>query len=118
MTYHKTIFNKVPSEAKKGSQDSSNQLNNGMKTYAKICNFEIALLVNHDKIKNDVLYINNSSSKVAITIQKTLTFYDFRDRYNYFMLKSAPPTPELFEQKRTLTIRANAFSTDFCSTSI
>lgn len=108
----------MPSEAKKGSKDSSNQLNNGMKTYVKIYNFEIVLLVNHDKIKNDVLYINNSSSKVAITLQKTLAFYDFRDRYNYFMLKSAPPTPERFEQKRTLTIRTNADSADFCSISI
>ena len=62
-TIQNTIFDNTPGEANKGTKDCLDQLVNGTKSNAKIRNLAIPLLSAHDKIKNDLLYIIDGSSR-------------------------------------------------------
>ena len=114
----KTIFANIPGEANEGTKDGLDQLVNSTKNNANICNFAIPLLSAHDKIKNDLLYIKDGSSKVILLLQETLAFIDFQDRCRFLMFKAASLTSVFFEQERSLIIWANTSSANTCSISV
>jgi len=109
-TIYNTVFSSIPKAEDKGSQSGWDQLANGIQTYAKIRNFAVALLANHDKVVADLNTLKDHSNGVALSLDETLGFYDFRDRYNALKLKSASLTPAFFDQDKILTTQANDFS--------
>ena len=109
-TIYNSIYSSVPSESDKGGADSWDKLANGVRTYAKIRNFAVALLANHDKIVQDLEYVKNNIGTFSMDLEETLAFYDYRDRYRGLKLKSASLTSTFMSKEKELKANADGFT--------
>jgi hypothetical protein len=114
-TIYNAIYASVPSNEDKAKQDSWDKLSNGIQTYAKIRNFAVALLVNNDKLVQDLEYVKKNVGTLSMDMDETLAFYDFRDRYNRLKLKSASLSDIFLSKEKELRANADGFTANIRS---
>jgi hypothetical protein len=84
---YNTLFNDLPNKSEELPKDSLTQLREGLQLYAKLRNFIVAVTVNKNDLKNDIIHVKDNLESIKLSKDEVLGFYDLKDKYDNARMK-------------------------------